>query len=201
MTHLIALVSGFGWHVQDLMRAARALSVQLDAILFTQLSSLTGGGIPQLKGRNQLLTQCEGVLVRIMPPGSLEQVVFRMDVLHRLSSAGVPVLNPPRAVEAAVDKYLALARIDASGLSVPRTWVGESAEAALEAFGNLGGDIVVKPLFGSEGRGIVRVGDLETAGRVFRALERIAPCFTCKNSSLIRDTTAVLSFSGIAYSG
>ena len=56
----------------------------------------------------------------MMPPGSLEQVVFRMDALHRVAAAGVPVLNPPRAVEAAVDKYLTLSLLEQAGLPVPR---------------------------------------------------------------------------------
>ena len=109
----------------------------------------------------------------MMPPGTLEQVVFRMDALHRLEALGVPVLNPPRAVEAAVDKYLALARLEAAGLPVPPTWVGESADEALDAFERLGGDVVVKPLFGSEGRGLVRVSDRELARRTFQTLERL----------------------------
>ena len=37
----------------------------------------------------------------------------------------------------------------------------------------LGGDVVVKPLFGAEGRGIVRVSDPDLAFRTFRTLERI----------------------------
>ena len=53
------------------------------------------------------LTKFDVVLVRTMPPGSLEQVVFRMDVLGRLEAAGVPVINPPRAIEAAVDRRFA----------------------------------------------------------------------------------------------
>jgi ribosomal protein S6--L-glutamate ligase len=109
----------------------------------------------------------------MMPPGTLEQVVFRMDALHRVAAAGVPVVNPPRAIEAAVDKYLALARLGAEGLDVPETWVGESAAAALGAFEALGGDVVVKPLFGSEGRGLVRVSDRELARRAFQTLERL----------------------------
>jgi ribosomal protein S6--L-glutamate ligase len=108
----------------------------------------------------------------MMPPGSLEQVVFRMDALHRVTAAGVPVWNPPRAVEAAVDKYLALALLDQAGLPVPATWTGQGAVAAMEAFEVLGGDVAVKPLFGSEGRGIVRVSDRELAWRIFHALER-----------------------------
>jgi ribosomal protein S6--L-glutamate ligase len=106
-----------------------------------------------------------------MPPGSLEQVVFRMDLLHRARAAGVIVLNPPAALEACVDKYLATARLAASGLPVPRTVACQTADAALEAFTALGGDVVVKPLFGSEGRGMVRVSDPELAWRTFRTLE------------------------------
>ena len=115
----------------------------------------------------------DGVLVRMMPPGSLEQVVFRMDALHRVAAAGVPVLNPPRAVEAAVDKYLTLALLEAAGFPVPPTWAGQSATEALAAFDALGGDVVVKPLFGSEGRGLVRISDRELAWRTFHALERL----------------------------
>src|SRR5207248_10840341 len=115
----------------------------------------------------------DAAVVGTMPPGSLEQVVFRMDVLHRLEARGVPVLNPPRALEACVDKYLATARLGAAGLPVPPTAVCQDAGAALEAFAALGGDVVVKPLFGSEGRGMLRVSDPELAWRTFRALERV----------------------------
>src|SRR5207237_8590401 len=119
------------------------------------------------------LSDYDGVLVRTMPPGSLEQVVFRMDVLHRLEKRGVRVLNPPLAVEACVDKYVTTARLEAAGLPVPTTIVCQHADAALEAFTALGGDVVVKPLFGSEGRGMIRLTDPDLAWRTFRTLERL----------------------------
>jgi ribosomal protein S6--L-glutamate ligase len=97
-----------------------------------------------------------------------------MDALHRVAAAGVPVLNPPRAVEAAVDKYLTLALLASAGLPVPPTWTGQSARSALLAFEELGGDVVVKPVFGSEGRGLVRISDRELAWRTFHALERLS---------------------------
>jgi ribosomal protein S6--L-glutamate ligase len=93
--------------------------------------------------------------------------------LHRILAAGVPVLNPPRAVEAAVDKYLTLSLLEKAGIPVPATWVGESATDALEAFDSLGGDVVVKPLFGSEGRGLLRISERELAWRTFHAIERL----------------------------
>ena len=66
-----------------------------------------------------------------MPPGTLEQIVFRMDALGQLESSGVTVINPPRAVEAAVDKYLTTARLAAAGLRVPRTVACQTADDAL----------------------------------------------------------------------
>jgi ribosomal protein S6--L-glutamate ligase len=107
-----------------------------------------------------------------MPPGSLEQVVFRMDLLGCAEARGMVVLNSPRALEAAIDKYLTTARLDAARLPVPPTIVCQHADAALEAFETLGRDVIVKPLFGSEGRGMVRVDDVELAWRTFRTLER-----------------------------
>jgi ribosomal protein S6--L-glutamate ligase len=177
MKSLVALVSGFGWHVADLQRAAARLEVALHAVPFPQVSASVGlrsVGAAVVRAGGLDLLGVDGVLVRMMPPGSLEQVVFRMDALHRLAAAGVPVLNPPRAVEAAVDKYLTLSLLAAAGLPVPATWAGESAADALGAFAELGGDVVVKPLFGSEGRGLLRLSDRELAWRAFHALERLA---------------------------
>jgi ribosomal protein S6--L-glutamate ligase len=115
------------------------------------------------------LADFDAVLVRTMPAGSLEQVVFRMDVLH---TAGVPVLNPPRAVETCVDKFLASARIAAAGIRTPETTACQTADDAQAAFETLGGDVVVKPLFGAEGRGMVRVSDPDLAWRTFHAIEQ-----------------------------
>ena len=120
-----------------------------------------------------LESRFEVILVRTMPPGSLEQVVFRMDLLARLESAGTKVVNSPKSLECAVDKYLTTARLQSAGLPVPETVVCEHEDDAMSAFEQLGGDVVVKPLFGSEGRGIVRVSDLDLAHRTFRTLMRL----------------------------
>ena len=173
MTHLAALVSGYGWHVQDLLRAAKKVGVRLDALPFPSVVGRVNDGPSRVEAGGVDLGRVDAVIVRMMPPGSLERVVFRMDALHRLAALGVPVVNPPGAVEASVDKYLSLARLEAAGLPVPPTWVGERADGAMEAFERLGGDVVFKPIFGAEGRGLVRVGDVESCRRVARALEQV----------------------------
>jgi ribosomal protein S6--L-glutamate ligase len=162
---LAILCGGDGWHVRDLQRAAGQLHHDAEAVDFRRLFTSVAAGAEALAG-------FDAVMVRTMPPGSLEQVVFRMDLLHRLQARGVRVLNAPRALETCVDKYLATAHLEAAGLRVPPTMVCQHADAALEAFAALGGDVVVKPLFGSEGRGMMRISDPELAWRTFRTLEQ-----------------------------
>jgi ribosomal protein S6--L-glutamate ligase len=159
------LSSGTGWHVADLVRACRELGHASTLLDFRRLVAGVASGPEPLAGS-------DAVIVRTMPPGSLEQVVFRMDLLQRAEARGVIIVNTPRCLEAAIDKYLTTARLEGAGLPVPATIVCQHADAALEAFEALGGDVVVKPLFGSEGRGMLRLSDPELAWRTFRTLER-----------------------------
>lgn len=167
------------WYVADLERAAAAAGHRATRLEFPRLVARCGDdkrGFSRdvaLTCAGEDLTHLDAVIVRTMPPGSLEQVVYRMDALARLEAARVTVFNPAKSIECAVDKYLATVRLEAVGLPVPPTIVCEDAEAALAAFAELGGDVVVKPIFGSEGRGIVRVSDPDLALRTFRTLERL----------------------------
>lgn len=155
-----------GWHVRDLLRAAAELGCTADAVDFRRMYAGVGGP-------TSMLADYQAVLVRTMPPGSLEQVVFRMDALHRLQASGVLVLNPPTVLETCVDKYVTTARLAAAGLPVPPTLVCQDGDTAMQAFADLGGDVVLKPLFGSEGRGMIRLTDPELAWRTFRTVERL----------------------------
>ena len=116
------------------------------------------------------LDDCDAVIVRGIPRGSLEQVIFRVDALHVLAERGVTCVNGPRAIERTVDKFLASALLARAGVPTPRTIACERVEDALEAFEELGRDVIVKPLFGSMGAGMTRIDDADVAYRVFHAL-------------------------------
>ncbi len=170
--HIAVLSNPESWYVADLVRAAGDRHL-ITTVSFSELAStIDSRGVGVSAGGVDLRT-VDVVLVRTMPPGSLEQVVFRMDVLGRLEVSGVVVINSARAVEAAVDKYLATAKLQAAGLLVPRTIVCQTPQDALQAFDALGGDVVVKPLFGGEGRGITRASDEALALRAFKMLTEL----------------------------
>jgi RimK family alpha-L-glutamate ligase len=121
-------------------------------------------------GNIGVLEELDALLIRPIGRGSLDEIVFRMDMLYRLQRSGFCIINPPEAIEHCVDKYDILAILEENGIPVPRTAVTESVDEALKAFGELGGDVVVKPLFGSRGIGSTRVRDSEIASTVFRAI-------------------------------
>jgi RimK family alpha-L-glutamate ligase len=127
-------------------------------------------GDVSVRTRELWLDGCDAVIVRGIPRGSLEQVIFRVDALHALVARGVRCVNGPHAIERTIDKFLASALLARAGVPTPRTIACERAEDALEAFKELGGDVIVKPLFGAMGAGMTRVDDADVAYRVFGAL-------------------------------
>lgn len=169
---IAVLAARDSWYYADLARAA-GQAHKLVSISYKSLGSRIQGESLAVTTGEAVFDNFDAILVRSMPPGSLEQVVFRMDALAQLEALGVAVINPAKSIETAVDKFLAAVRLQEAGFLVPPTIVCQTASDALAAFDLLGGDVVVKPLFGGEGRGITRVTDAAVARRVFMALEQI----------------------------
>ncbi len=168
--HVAILGSPEGWHSQKIAVALEARSVHFSFIDPTMLVSRLGSGM-EVSANGIKLGECDLLLAREIPGGSLEQVIFRMDALHQLENAGLRIVNSPYAIEKMVDKYYTLSLLQKAGLRVPETRVCENFTDAMDAFQTLGNDVVVKPLFGSRGVGMVRLTEVDTAGRVFRALQ------------------------------
>ncbi len=173
--YAVVLASREGWHTQELTRALTARGHTWDLVPYEGLTASLGSR-PGLRSGAVELDRADVVLPRIIPAGSLEQIVFRMDALHRLSERGVRVVNAASAIERTVDKFWTSALLEQCGLPTPQTIVCESAEEAMAAFRALG-DVIVKPLFGSMGLGMVRVADEEMAYRVVQTIETIRGVF------------------------
>jgi RimK family alpha-L-glutamate ligase len=175
--HVAILSTRKGWHTDQLCRAISARGATVELLAYESLVAHLGtaGHAAEPAGAAPAAPFAIGadvVLARIIPAGSLEQIIYRVDALHWLEDAGVRVLNSPRAIERSVDKFYTSALLQMAGLATPETVVCERSEDAISAFRTMG-DVIVKPLFGSMGLGMVRVHDEEIAWRVFRALDAI----------------------------
>jgi len=169
---VVILASASGWHTDELLRAARAAGAE--PVLLPWEGNVGRMGVePGVVNDGRTLDQSAAVLPRIIPSGSLEQIIYRVNTLHRLEEAGVRVMNSARCIERTVDKAWTSAILEQAGLPTPETVACERPEDAFEAFRRMG-DAVVKPLFGSMGLGMSRVSDEDMAWRVFRVIETIS---------------------------
>ncbi len=149
-----------GWHGSRLRQAFRDQRVDVRLVSLRECRiDLTRGrqgiGIPGFERRLP-----DGVFVRGIAGGTLEQIVLRLDVLHALREVGVPVYNDARAIERTVDKGMTSFLLHGAGLATPPTCVTESparARAFLLHETAAGHDVVVKPLFGAQGIGLLRL--------------------------------------------
>ena len=150
-----------GWHTRQLQAALRARGAQGRCIDLADCDIDTAAswhGLA-LPGFGRELP--DAVLVRGIAGGSFEQVTKRLGVLHALRELGVPVYNDARAIERSVDKSMTSLLLRAAQLPSPPTWATESLARARrivmreEAAGHA---LVLKPLFGSQGKGLALVG-------------------------------------------
>ncbi|GLK80684.1 ATP-grasp domain-containing protein [Methylopila turkensis] len=158
------------WHSHGLARALereglRPLIRSMTECGFTLASGAPGLHIPGVEGLP------EAIFVRLIPAGDTEQITSRLGLLHAARSMGVPVVNDARAIEVCVDKAMTTFVLAQAGLPTPLTIVRErraDAQAALDAHG---APMVLKPLFGAQGKGValVRPGEPlpEPVGGVF----------------------------------
>jgi len=201
----VVILSGPGWHVDQLSSALTERGHIARVLPYEGLVAQLGGprrapgaAAGQAEGLScgsTAILDADAVLARFIPSGSLEQIIFRVDALHWIEEHGVPVVNSPRAIERSVDKFYTDARLREAGLPVPETVVCEGTEDAMAAIRAMlgrrspnesgpgrrslgeGGDVIIKPIFGSMGHGIVRVSDPDVAFRVLQSLEQVRAVF------------------------
>ncbi len=150
------------WHARAMLRAfadARtdALFVRLADCVFAT-DAANGVLIP---GFGAALP--DFVFVREIAGGSFEAVTRRLGILHALRELGVRVCNDARAIERCVDKSTTSFLLASAGLPTPSSWAVEGVEAArtLVARETQSGPLVLKPLFGSQGRGLRLISGVE----------------------------------------
>jgi len=153
--HVGLVVDNMDWHARELTRALTALGSTSTPIGLTACGfatpSATGLAIDGFRAGLP-----DAILVRSMSGGSFEAVTLRLGILHAARELGVMVWNDARAIERCVDKSMTSFLLARAGIATPSTWAVESREAAAAIVAREATDrpLVLKPLFGSQGRGL-----------------------------------------------
>lgn len=114
---------------------------------------LTSGAVTW---RNLDLRQLDAVVVKKLGDQADGGGHLRLHSLRALEDGGVRLFSRVDSVDRAMDRYRMTMILAAAGLPVPETIAVETPEAIATAVGRLG-ESVLKPVFTSKGRGMVRV--------------------------------------------
>jgi tetrahydromethanopterin:alpha-L-glutamate ligase len=169
------VVDRVDWHARELIASLRVRGIETVPVRLPRcgFATQTAAGL-HIDGFNGTLP--DAVIVRTLSGGTFEAVTLRLGFLHALRELGVPVWNDARAIERCVDKSMTSFLLSRAGIATPATWATESYEEARAIVQREGADgpLVLKPLFGSQGRGLTLIRTAEdlpqteqTAGRVF----------------------------------
>jgi tetrahydromethanopterin:alpha-L-glutamate ligase len=148
-----------GWHGTALIEAFAkrghdAVLVELQDVLIDLSHTKPSIQLPNLTQKPDL------AFVRGIAGGTLQQVITRLNVLHMLKMQGAYIYNDAKAVERTVDKGMTSFLLKQHDVATPATWVCESRHHTHQLIQQLfeqHDDIIIKPLFGSQGKGVRRL--------------------------------------------
>ena len=156
MTRVAIMADETGWHTRQLQAALRARGASGRCVDLADCEIDTGRAWHGLSIPGFGATLPDAVLVRGIAGGTFEQVTRRLGILHALEALGVPIYNGPRAIERSVDKSMTSLLLRAAGVATPPTWATENLALARRTVmreAAAGHALVLKPLFGSQGKG------------------------------------------------
>jgi tetrahydromethanopterin:alpha-L-glutamate ligase len=164
------VVDRMDWHAREIASALAARGFGTAAIRLHRCGFATpsAGGL-RIDGFGERLP--DAVIVRSMSGGTFEAVTLRLGILHALRECGVMVWNDARAIERCVDKSMTSFLLSRADIATPPTWTVESYDQAraIAQAETKDAALVLKPLFGSQGRGlrlIHKADDLPPPGEV-----------------------------------
>lgn len=160
MGRIVIFTDDPGWHGKQLRHAFASRGYTGEYVSLTDCSiNLDSSSLPvRIPGFESSLP--DAVFVRGVPGGSLQEVVFYLDILHILKTLGIPVYNNGVAIERSVDKGMTSFLLKNAGLNTPLTWVVTDRKEAVgiaEKELRQGHKVISKPLFGSQGEGVRRL--------------------------------------------
>ena len=118
------------------------------------------------------ISHMAGMISRTIGFGTADQITFRISLLEHFEDAGIYVMNPAYSFRRAKDKYATITALHKAGIRVPKTYIGENLEAAIE-FVHEVGDVIIKPLIGARGMGMIRAEHPELTYRAMKFIHQL----------------------------
>lgn len=156
MIRTLILTEKEGWHYQQLKLSLTKLNHSVDSACISDISIILNNNEAILENKGERLPKIDNIIVRFIPGGTLEEIVFYLNILKILESMNVRVVNNASSIESTVDKLYTSYLLNNNNINCPKTYVMRGQEAASKFISNYHYEskLIYKPLFGSQGDNI-----------------------------------------------
>ena len=116
---------------------------------------------------NKLLNNVSGVWVRFLKNGTIEEITTKLTILHLLDESKIYVHNSGVTIEKTVDKIRTTGILEVNNIKSPETtiWFAKNKKNLNNNFCK-GIKYLVKPIFGSQGKNIFLVNNLNELKKI-----------------------------------
>ena len=156
MIRTLILTEKEGSHYQQLNLSLTKLNHLVDSACISDISIKLNNNEAILENKGERLPKIDNIIVRFIPGGTLEEIVFYLNILKILESMNVRVVNNASSIESTVDKLYTSYLLNHNNINCPKTYVMRGQEAASKFISNYHYEskLIYKPLFGSQGDNI-----------------------------------------------
>ena len=156
MINTLILTEKEGWHFQQLKSSLEKNNHNVSSACLTEISLNLEKNKTNIFINNSPLDKIDNVIVRFVPGGTLEEIVFYLNILKILQSMNIKVINTASSIENTVDKLYTSHLLNKNGIPTPMTYVLRGYDKARQFINHktLSDGLVYKPLFGSQGDNI-----------------------------------------------
>jgi tetrahydromethanopterin:alpha-L-glutamate ligase len=153
----IVLTDPYNWTADAFMTNIRKRGANAIPITLSTLSTSISTSDFFVFDSNLKELELDAIIVRDVGISfSLEQTSFKFDLLRQFEIANIPVMNSPTAIRNAANKFFSFYLFKQAQLPIPHTVVTSDLGVALKTTKEFG-NAVAKPIFGSQGKGIVKL--------------------------------------------
>ena len=152
----VAIISDLhDWHSNQIEYFLKKNNVKTSKITFEELVFSFKNNKVFFKN-NKLLNDINGIWVRFLKAGTLEEITTKLTILHLLKEMKIYIHNSASVIEKTVDKVRTTGILEINGINTPETTVWFEKKKFNFNF-KQNKKYLIKPIFGSQGKNIVLV--------------------------------------------
>ena len=153
MTQTLILTDKEGWHFHQLKNSLNKRNHSIISACLSEMSIHLENDKSLIFINGEKMPHVDNVIVRFIPGGTLEEIVFFLNILKILEAMGIKVSNNAVSIEGTVDKLYTSYLLNNNNIKTPATYVMRSYEEASNFIKDnyKNNTWIYKPLFGSQG--------------------------------------------------